>query len=117
MAGLVGRRITPALECQGRPRALHHRRRSLRGGSGDEWRDVDALAAAAPLRSTGAVDRGRAGWLRRRERWPDSPPRTGRVLERAPRARRRELDPAARPGDVSDATTCRARSDRGTHTG
>ena len=67
--------------------------------SGD---DVDAVAAASPLRASGAADRDRAGWLRRREGWPVSPARTSRVLDRALRARRLELDTAARPGDVSD---------------
>ena len=105
----------PALEPQGRPRLLQHRGRYLRGGRDDEWRHVDAVAAASPLRASGAADRDRAGWLRRREGWPVSPARTSRVLDRALRARRLELDTAARPGDVTapvSALSMRPRSAR-----
>src|SRR5262245_57229369 len=118
MAGLVRRWILAALESRERPSVLHHRGRSLRGCRDDEWTVVDALATTSPLHPTGAVKRVRPGWLRCRERWPASSPRTGRVLDRARRARHSELDTAARPGHVSDprTTTCRARSDRGSRT-
>ena len=51
MAGLVGRWIMAALEPRGRPRLLQHRGRYLRGDSNDEWRHIDAVAAASPLRA------------------------------------------------------------------